>query len=55
MKERKDYKLPSKVGGEDVYLPDYETIIIDGVEIEVHPDFKERFLEQREEMNEKER
>jgi len=46
MKERlQPHELPSKVGGEKRFLPPIEVIVVDGIEIGVHPDFRERFLE----------
>ena len=41
MKERDRHELPSKMGGKKEYLPPIEVVVIDGVEIGVHPDFKE--------------
>jgi len=45
-KERKNYALPAEVGGKIIYLPDYTTLIVDGVELQVHPNHKKRFLKQ---------
>jgi len=51
MKERlEQHELPSKMGGEKTYLPPIEVVVVDGVEIGVHPDYKEEFLRQRKEL-----
>jgi len=46
MKERLErHELPSKMGGKKTYLPPIEVVVVDGVEIGVHPDYKDRLLE----------
>ena len=44
MKERDRHELPSKMGGKKEYLPPIEVVVIDGVEIGVHTEYKEEFL-----------
>ena len=44
MKERDKHELPAPMSGKKEYLPPIEVVVIDGVEIGVHPDYKEEFL-----------